>query len=78
MSITEKYKKEVEWQKQDAEMIRTATDYTNSYIKHGGACDSSDRANRRIKYVKQAEKEFIEKNKIEILNRASEICLDDI
>lgn len=78
MTLTEEYEKKVELQKKHAESIRTATDYTNSYIRHGTHCDSSDHAEYKMKYVKEAEKEFLEKHKKEILERAAEKCLNDI
>jgi hypothetical protein len=36
------------------EALGTATSYTETYLKHGSVCDSSDDANMKMIYVNKA------------------------
>lgn len=77
-TLTQEYNRRVLEVQEDAEAIATATSYTQSYIKHGATCDSSIRSDKRIMFVKEAEREFCEMHKKEILEMAARSCLQTI
>jgi hypothetical protein len=58
--------------------ICSATDYTDGYLKHGSACDSSDEAAFRAAYVVKAEERFVNDHIGDILAAAAELVLRDI
>lgn len=60
------------------EAIKTATSYTEGYLKHGSGCDSTSDAKFRMQYVIAAEKLFVEAHKNEILNLALELVQNDL
>ena len=74
MTAREAYMKELENIESDAVFIETASDYTNEYLRHGSACDSSNRSKIRIAFVKQAEREIIAEYRDKILIRAAGLC----
>ena len=56
--------------------LRTATSYTETYLKHGSACDSSDDANMKMAYVNKALQSMEVKRLV--LDIATELCLREI
>lgn len=61
----------------DAKQIETATDY-GSYLMHGNICDSSPRKDNRLKFVGNAEHQFIREHKQDILKLAAKLCRESI
>ena len=62
---------------EDARQIESATGY-GECLYHQNRCDSSIRRYKRMEFVKQAEAEFIEANKKEILKNAAKLCRESI
>ena len=62
---------------EDARLIESATGY-GECLYHHNCCDSSERRSKRMVFVKQAEAEFIEANKKEILKNAAKLCRESI
>lgn len=62
---------------EDARQIESATGY-GECLYHHNCCDSSVRRSKRMAFVKQAEAEFIEANKKEILKNAAKLCRESI
>ncbi len=77
-TLKEEYEREKKLRLQDAECIRTATGYTNSYLKWGNVCDSSDRNTNRINFVLQAEEKFLKDHTKDILELAAQMCHDSV
>jgi len=63
---------------EDARQIESATGYNYNCLLHVNSCDSSLRNKKRMEFVKQAEAEFIESHKREILKNAAKLCRDSI
>ena len=63
---------------EDARQIESATGYGPDCLYHQNRCDSSVRRDKRMAFVKQAEAEFIEANKKEILKNAAKLCRESI
>lgn len=66
-------KEEIKKIKSDVEALKTATWYTDSYIMHDSACDSSSRCATRMHFVKEAQKVMINKHRKKILELASQL-----
>ncbi len=77
-TLKESYLEEVENLKLDAYYLRIATDYCDSGIIKDDILDTTERASKRMQYVKEAEKEIIKKYMKEILFLASKHILNDI
>jgi len=73
MTLKEKHEQEIKDYLTMAESIETATDYNDNHLKWGSSCDSSDKAQFRVAWVKKAEKEFLKKHKKQILKNAAEM-----
>ena len=78
MNLQEIYKQQRKEYETDIEQVLSATDYTDSYIKHGNQCDSGYRCDIRMEFIKKAEKIFIDSNKKDILKLAAEMIKDYI
>jgi len=63
---------------EDARQIESATGYGPECLYHQNRGDSSVRRFKRMAFVKQAEAEFIEANKKEILKNAAKLCRESI
>jgi hypothetical protein len=72
--LKDKFEQEKKALLQDADQIGSASDYSGGYLRHGTCCDSSERSTKRMEWVHLAQKEFLEKNKRQILKRAAEMC----
>jgi hypothetical protein len=63
------------------EFFRKGTDFeysaSVSFVKFGSFCDSSDQAKNRAEYVEKALKEFINMNKLNILENAAQLAEED-
>jgi len=78
MTLKSEYEKEKNLRLQDAGQIENASGYTNSYLKHGSACDGSARASVRMEWVRQAERVFLEEYEKDILKLAAKLCRDSV
>jgi len=78
MTLKERYRREAELYKQDAEFIKTATNYDQTRLYHGSAADSSERSAVRMQFVNIAEQRFINEHVKDILELAAQICIEEI
>ena len=72
MTLREKLDKEIDELHHILDNIERATDYNYHHVKHGSGCDSGVYREKTIRLVIDAEKEFINEHKKEVLQRAAQ------
>ena len=82
-TIKERHEREINEFKGHYKNLLSATDWVftgknGGYLKFGSICDSSEFNEIRIAFVKKAINIFINNNKKEILNLASELVLEEM